>query len=193
MGKNLYKTHISANLKKEVSNLVPLEVNLADWNATSGAIQSVYPIDLLVNNAGIGYIEPLTSITEDQYDKYCYYTELPNYFQVNLIYRMFGINVKATINVTKTVIENLLSRGVPGSIVSISSQASQAGLLYHTLYCASKGAIDAFTRAAALEFGPKKIRVNAVNPTVVMTEMGKKVWSDPAMGGPMLSKIPLNR
>lgn len=87
----------------------------------------------------------------------------------------------------------MLSRNVPGSIVNLSSQASLVGLLNHSVYCASKGAVDAFTRAVALEYGPKNIRINAVNPTVILTEMGKLGWSDPKIANPMLEKIPLRR
>lgn len=87
----------------------------------------------------------------------------------------------------------MISRKTSGSIVNISSQASLAGLMHHTVYCASKGAVDAFTRAAALELGPNGIRVNAVNPTVIMTDMGRLGWSDPKVAGPMLDKIPLKR
>jgi L-xylulose reductase len=96
---------------------------------------------------------------------------------------MFSVNVKAVINITKNVVQDMVKRKAPGAIVNISSQASKAALLHHTLYCATKGAVDAFTRAAALEYGPQKIRINCVNPTVVMTELGRKVWSDPKMGG----------
>lgn len=110
-----------------------------------------------------------------------------------LFFRLFGINVKAMINVTQFVIQDLLARNASGSIVNISSQASLVGLIDHTVYCASKGAVDAFTRATALEYGPKKIRVNAVNPTVIMTDMGKLGWSDPKIAEPMLQKIPLRR
>lgn len=97
------------------------------------------------------------------------------------------------INVTQFVIQNLLARNAAGSIVNISSQASLVGLNDHTVYCASKGAVDAFTRATALEYGPKNIRINAVNPTVILTDMGKLGWSDPNIAGPMLQKIPLRR
>lgn len=89
--------------------------------------------------------------------------------------------------------EDLLSRGCPGAIVNISSQASKAALPNHTLYCASKAAVDGFTRAVAMDYGHKKIRINTVNPTVVMTELGKRFWSDPALSQPMLAKIPLGR
>ncbi|KAJ8973466.1 hypothetical protein NQ317_013460 [Molorchus minor] len=89
----------------------------------------------------------------------------------SLFYSVFMINIKATIHVSKLVIK--AERKAPGSIVNISSQASLAGLLHHTVYCATKGAVDAFTRAAALEYGPYNIRVNAVNPTVIMTDKGR--------------------
>lgn len=63
----------------------------------------------------------------------------------------------------------------------------------HTIYCASKAALDGITRSMALELGPYGIRVNSVNPTVIMTEMAKVGWSDPAKANEMLAKIPLGR
>lgn len=103
------------------------------------------------------------------------------------------MNTKALINISKIVIKNLLERKQPGSIVNISSQAGLVGLMEHTVYCASKGAVDAFTRACALEYGPYNIRSNTINPTVILTEMGRLWWSDPVIAKPMLDKIPLNR
>jgi len=63
----------------------------------------------------------------------------------------------------------------------------------HAAYCASKAGLDQLTKVMAVELGKHGIRVNAVNPTVVMTEMGKRAWSDPEKGGPMLRRIPLGR
>ncbi|XP_044272503.1 L-xylulose reductase-like [Tribolium madens] len=163
------------SLKKEIPSAEIVAVDLSNWKTTSDTLKKLSPIDLLVNNAGVASIDPLVAITEEQYDK------------------LFSVNVKALINVTKTVISDLIARKSPGAIVNISSQASKAALLNHSLYCATKGAVDAFTRAVALEYGPSNIRINCVNPTVVMTDLGKKIWSDPKMGGPMLAKIPLNR
>jgi len=75
----------------------------------------------------------------------------------------------------------------------VSSQASMVALKDHTSYCTSKGGLDQLTRMMALELGPHNIRVNAVNPTVVLTAMGQINWSDPKKSGPMLQKIPMNR
>jgi NAD(P)-dependent dehydrogenase (short-subunit alcohol dehydrogenase family) len=63
----------------------------------------------------------------------------------------------------------------------------------HTSYCASKGAVNQVTRVMSIELGPHGIRTNNVNPTVVMTKMGAKAWSDPAKSNPILNRIPLGR
>lgn len=63
----------------------------------------------------------------------------------------------------------------------------------HVAYCASKGAVNQITRTMAIELGPYGIRTNNVNPTVVLTKMGKKAWSDPKKSGPILNRIPLGR
>lgn len=69
----------------------------------------------------------------------------------------------------------------------------QAALMNHTVYSASKGALDSITSAMALELAPHKIRVNSINPTVVMTDMGRIGWSEPKKANEMLSKIPMGR
>lgn len=60
-------------------------------------------------------------------------------------------------------------------------------------YCASKGAVNQITRTMAIELGPHGIRTNNVNPTVVLTKMGEKAWSNPDKSGPVLNRIPLGR
>ncbi|CAG9857767.1 unnamed protein product [Phyllotreta striolata] len=164
-----------ASLKQEVPAVQTIPIDLTNWDTASCMLGNVGDIDMLVNNAGLAVLGPLTEVKEEDYD------------------RVFAINIKAMINITRLVVKNLLKRKVPGSIVNVSSQASLVGLVNHSVYCASKGAVDGFTRACALEYGPKNIRVNAVNPTVIMTDMGKLGWSDPAVSGPMLQKIPLRR
>ena len=106
---------------------------------------------------------------------------------------MMDINLKAVFFISQTVAKGMVERGLGGAIVNISSQASQAALQDHAVYCASKGGLDQLSRVMALELGPHNIRVNCVNPTVVMTAMGKIGWSDPKKAGPMLNKIPLGR
>ncbi|XP_076005758.1 L-xylulose reductase [Genypterus blacodes] len=161
------------SLVQECASISQVCVDLADWGATEEALQDIGPIDLLVNNAAYANIEPFLEVTPDQFD------------------RSFNVNVKAVLHVSQIVARGMKARGTGGSIVNISSQASQRALTDHAVYCATKGALDALTRVMALELGPHQIRVNSVNPTVVMTEMGRVGWSDPVKAKTMMSRIPL--
>lgn len=103
----------------------------------------------------------------------------------------FNVNVKGVFNVTQLVVPLLVDGGC---IVNVSSLASQIGVQAHSVYSASKAALDGLTRCLALELGDARgIRVNSVNPTVVLTNMGRENWSDPAKSGPVLTNIPLHR
>ncbi|MBN1347210.1 MAG: glucose 1-dehydrogenase [Phycisphaerae bacterium] len=150
-------------------------VDLTNPDAARKAAEQAGPIDLLVNNAAVAILEPFMGVSVEAFDK------------------TFAINVRAMIIVSQVIARGMISRGTGGAIVNLSSQASKIGLADHTTYCASKGAVDQLTRTMALELGPHKIRVNAVNPTVVLTPMGERAWSDPAKSGPMLSRIPLGK
>ena len=107
--------------------------------------------------------------------------------------KIFRINVEAAIQVSQMSIKTMLERHSGGSIVNVSSQASMTGLGNHTVYGASKAALDQVTRNMSFEFGPHKIRVNSINPTVVNTAMAKVGWSDPKKADPMKAQIPLGR
>lgn len=111
----------------------------------------------------------------------------------NVCFRLVAINLKAVVNVSKMVITNLLLRNAPGSIVNISSSVSLVAVPNHSVYSATKGAVDSFTRSIAAEYGSQNIRVNAVNPTVILSERGKLKWSDPKLANPMMSRIPIGR
>ena len=84
-----------------------------------------------------------------------------------------------------------LGRG--GAIVNVSSQAALVALPGHISYGSSKAALDNITRVSALELGRHGIRVNSVNPTVVMTPMSAGYWGQPHIGGPFLEQMPLGR
>lgn len=112
----------------EDPKIIPVCVNLRDWKATRKAIENVLPIDLLVNNAGVGHVSSFFDATPEDFDL------------------VFDVNVKAIMNVSQVVAKNMIERNVAGSIVNISSQASQAALKDHTIYCSSKGAVDMLTK-----------------------------------------------
>ncbi|KAM5309099.1 L-xylulose reductase isoform 1-T1 [Glossophaga mutica] len=163
------------SLVRECPGVKPVCVDLGDWAATERALGGVGPVDLLVNNAAVALLQPFLEVTKEACDI------------------SFDVNLRAVIQVSQIVARGLMARGAPGSIVNVSSQASQRAIRNHTVYCASKGAMDMLTKVMALELGPHQIRVNAVNPTVVMTPMGKANWSDPQKSKTMLDRIPLGR
>ncbi|KAA0725467.1 L-xylulose reductase [Triplophysa tibetana] len=163
------------SLVQECPSIKPVCVDLSDWEATDRALKDVGPVDLLVNNAACAKLQPFLEVTPDQFDM------------------SFNVNVKAALHVAQIVAKGMKTRGSGGSIVNVSSQASQCALKDHAVYCATKGALDMLTRVMALELGPHQIRVNSVNPTVVMTEMGKIGWSDPEKAKSMTSRIPLGK
>ena len=156
-------------------NCETITVDIGDANQARSAAAQAGVVHMLVNNAGISIPESFLDTSPDSFDQ------------------TMAVNVRGSMIVSQVVARGMIDRGLGGAIVNVSSQASQASLADHTAYCASKGALDQLTRVMALELGPHNIRVNAVNPTVTMTPMGKMAWSDPARSGPMLAKIPLGR
>jgi L-xylulose reductase len=132
-------------------------------------------VDLLVNNAAIAILEPLLETKVESWDA------------------TMAVNLRAVLIVSQVVAKRMIERGVSGSIVNISSMSSFQALPNHAAYAASKAGLDQLSKVMAVELGSHGIRVNAINPTVVMTEMGKRAWSDPSKGGPMLARIPLQR
>uniref|UniRef100_A0A669D6L2 Dicarbonyl/L-xylulose reductase n=1 Tax=Oreochromis niloticus TaxID=8128 RepID=A0A669D6L2_ORENI len=163
------------SLVEECASITPVCVDLTDWGATELALQGVGPVDLLVNNAACANLQPFLEVTPDKFDQ------------------AFSVNVKAVVQVSQLVARGMKARGSGGSIVNVSSQASQCALRDHAVYCATKAALDMLSKVMALELGPHQIRVNTVNPTVVMTDMGRLGWSDPEKAKSMKSRIPLGR
>ena len=107
-------------------------------------------IDILVNNAGVYEFVPLEQVTEQQF------------------HRMFDTNVLGMILATQEALKHFNADG--GSIINIGSLASSLTPPTAVVYNATKGAVDAITRTLAKELGPRKIRVNSINPGMVVTE-----------------------
>jgi 3-oxoacyl-[acyl-carrier protein] reductase len=107
-------------------------------------------LDILVNNAGVYEFAPLEGITEEAIEK------------------MYGINVRGLLLATKAGVALFPPEG--GNVINIGSVASDQTPPMSAAYSGTKGAVDAITRVLAKELGPKKIRVNAVNPGPVVTE-----------------------
>lgn len=112
---------------------------------------------------------------------------------ISVFDKVISTNARGALLVTKYTSRSMIRLGRGGSIVNVSSQASLVALTGHISYGSSKAALDNITRVSALELGRYGIRVNSVNPTVVMTPMSAWYWGREDVGGPFLEAMPLHR
>ena len=129
-----------------------IRCDAADTEAVAKAVEALPPVDVLVNNAGISHVGLISQISPEQWD------------------RLFAVNVKSIYNTVRAVLPAMLAKQA-GAIVNLSSMWGQAGASCEAAYSATKGAVIALTQALARELGPSGIRVNAVSPGMIDTEM----------------------
>jgi 3-oxoacyl-[acyl-carrier protein] reductase len=137
------------------------------------AIKGFGRLDIVVNNSGVYEFAPIEEVSEEHF------------------HRMFNINVLGAVLVTQAAVKHLKEGS---SIINISSGVSRITPAMSTVYTGTKGALDAITGVWAREFGPRKIRVNSINPGVVETEgthSGGIIGSDLEKG--LISQAPLGR
>lgn len=150
-------------------------VDLSDTNSARKAMQSAGTADYLVNCAGTNVLQSVLDITEDAYEL------------------IMGINLRAALICAQEFARARVTAGGGGAIVNVTSIAGHRGFEDHVVYAASKAGLDGATRVMAKELGPHGIRVNAVAPTITMTELAAEAWSDPSKKDPMMVRHPLGR
>ena len=142
-----------SEIKAAGGKALAVQANVADPDTIGPLVRTVAkefgPIDILVNNAGIYEFGPIENVT-------------PEHF-----HRQFDVNVLGLLLTTKEALAHFNPNG--GSIVNISSVVVD-GVPGAAVYSATKGAVDSITAALAKELGPKKIRVNSLNPGMIETE-----------------------
>ncbi len=131
------------------------------------------PVDVLVNCAGVIHLAPAEDLTPAAWDA------------------TVNVNLRGTFLMSQAVGRSMLDRG-HGKIINIASQAATVGLEQHAAYCASKAAILGLTRVLAIEWAGRGVTVNAISPTVVLTDLGRKAWAG-ARGDAMRALIPAGR
>lgn len=112
---------------------------------------------------------------------------------IDVFDKVISVNARGALLVTKYTSRTMVAAGRGGAIVNVSSQASLVALSGHISYGSSKAALDNITRVSALELGRYGIRVNSVNPTVVMTPMSAWYWGREDVEKPFLDAMPLGR
>ena len=151
---------VVAKLREAGRDVHAVQADVTDAAACNAAVERLTErterIDVLVNNAGVIRDNPLAALDDDD------------------IRTVLDTNVGGVFNVTRAVVPYMVMQRA-GTIVNLSSVAGDKGGRGQTNYAASKGAVNAFTRALAVEIAPRGIRVNAVAPGVIDTEMSQNV------------------
>ena len=168
---------VVAEIESAGGRAVALQADLADPVAAGGLVAGAEarlgPLDTLVVNHGIWRRAPIDEMTHEQWDATC------------------SVNLDGAYSVVHAAAPGLRARG-RGAIVLIASTAGQRGEAHYSHYAATKGALIAFTRSLSEELGPAGIRVNAVAPGWVLSDMTRDVLEGPGAEAE-LREIPLGR
>ncbi|HKS83843.1 MAG TPA: glucose 1-dehydrogenase [Pseudolabrys sp.] len=153
----------------------PLGLDVRDVAAVKTAIDEHEPFDILVNNAGTNRPAPFVDVSVEDFDF------------------VFSLNVRAAYFVAQAVARKLVEAKTPGSIINISSQMGHVGGPTRTVYCATKHAMEGFTKAMAIELAAYRIRVNTLAPTFIETPMTRPFFENKAFREDTLRRIKLGR
>jgi len=164
-------------------DVIYLHCNVAERldvrNLVAETLTAFGDIDVLVNNAGIVVGSDFLDLAEDDFD------------------RVLSINLKGAFlcsqAVARHMVEKVQSGGAPGAIINMSSINSVVAIPNQIPYCVSKGGINQLTKATSLALAPHGIRVNAIGPGSIMTDMLASVNDDPAARNRILSRTPMLR
>jgi len=149
--------------------------DLADIEATSAVIDAIRPLDVFVNSAGMARHSPATETAADDFDA------------------VMNVNLRGAYFASQAVAKAMIADGRSGSIINISSQMAVVGGVDRAVYCASKHAVEGFTKSMAIELGLHRIRVNTVCPTFIRTPLTEQTFSQPARVKWIEEKIKLDR
>lgn len=163
-----------ASLREEIGGR-SVQVDLIDPAATRAAMAEAGPADLLINSAGINVLQASVEMDDAGYEA------------------VLGVNLRAALITCQQFAQARIAAGGGGAIVNISSIAAHRGFHQHLCYAASKAGLEGATRVLARELGPHGIRVNAVAPTITLTELAEAAWSDPVKAAPMRVRHPGGR
>jgi NAD(P)-dependent dehydrogenase (short-subunit alcohol dehydrogenase family) len=156
-------------------NAEPLTLDVRDVDTMKATIAAQRPFDVLVNNAGTNKPAPFVDVKVEDFDF------------------VFSLNVRAAYFVAQAVARKLIEAKRPGSIINMSSQMGHVGGPTRTVYCATKHAMEGFTKAMAIDLAPYKIRVNTLAPTFIETPMTRPFFENKAFREDTLRRIKLGR
>ena len=172
----------SKNLNKVVEaiqakgmNAEAITLDVSDVKASQEVILTNGPFDVLVNSAGSAHHTPSKDTNEEDFDD------------------VMNVNLRGAYFLTQAVAKGLIQNKKPGSLINISSQMGHVGGIDRAVYSASKHAVEGFTKAMAIEWGPYNIRVNTICPTFIRTPLTQSTFNNPKHRGWIEEKIKLGR
>ena len=150
-------------------------MDVADTNLVQEIIGSKGTFDILVNSAGLGRHSPSKDTSIEDFDA------------------VMNVNLRGAYFVTQAVANGLIKAKKTGSLINISSQMGHVGGIDRAVYSASKHAVEGFTKAMAIEWGPHQIRVNTICPTFIRTPLTQSTFDNPDRKEWIESKIKIGR
>lgn len=166
------KEHEAAQAVARKTGAVPICCDVADAEAVRQAFRRIGDVDILINNAGICYYGLMSMMPEEDWN------------------RIFAVNVKGIYHCVNAAMPSFLQKQ-KGCVINVTSMWGRVGASCEAAYSATKGAVIALTKALAKELGPSGIRVNAVAPGVILTDMCAGV--DPEILSDMAREAPVGR
>ncbi|MEP9353506.1 SDR family NAD(P)-dependent oxidoreductase [Xanthobacter sp. KR7-65] len=165
----------AAAIREQGGQAEALALDVTDLPRMQETLDAAGPFDVLVNNAGTNRPSAFLDVKIEDFDA------------------VMGINVRAAYFVAQTVARGMVAAGRGGSIIHVSSQMGHVGSARRSIYCASKWAMEGFSKAMAIELAPHNIRVNTLAPTFIQTPMTRPFFQDQSFRDSVLSKIKLGR
>ena len=165
---------VAAHIRDSGGSADTVTANLLDLKQIN-ALVARGPFNILFNNAGMNRPQPFDEVDVDTYDA------------------VFELNVRSAFFMAQGVVKGLLAVGQPGSIIHVSSQMGHIGGKKRTVYCATKHAVEGFSKAMAMDLAEHGIRSNTLCPTFIRTPLTDPYFKDEAFMAETLSKIPLGR
>ncbi|AUM75006.1 SDR family NAD(P)-dependent oxidoreductase [Paracoccus jeotgali] len=151
-----------------------LALDQTDLSALQNALQR-RRFDVVVNSAGLARHTAATETTPEDFDA------------------VMGVNLRSAYFLSTLAAKEMIAAGQPGSIIHIGSQMGHVGGIDRALYCATKHGLEGMVKAMAVEWGPRRIRINTLCPTFINTPMGAQTLQNPERRAWIESKIKLGR
>lgn len=152
-----------------------MAVDVSDIGSVKASVEASEPFDILINSAGLARHSPAVDTSVEDFDD------------------VMNINLRGAYFLTQAVAKGLIKSNKPGSLINISSQMGHVGGIDRAVYSASKHAVEGFTKAMAIEWGPNQIRVNTICPTFIRTPLTQATFDNPERRSWIEEKIKLGR